>query len=592
MNKKNILLDVPSYEKFKKLDFSELEKLSFTLRKKLIDLANEKSIHLSSNLGIVEISMILLYLFNSPKDKIIYDIGHQCYVHKMLTNRYYEMNSIKDYEGISGFQEPNESDHDFVSLGHAGNAISISYGAAIMDKSNYYIPVIGDSSISNGVAFEALNDIGFSKKKIIVILNDNGMSISENVGQIHKILNKNKFRFSRNNFDNKFKKIPNKVLFRNAKQFFKLLGFSYIGPVDGHNLYDLLNSIKKAKKISHNKPVLVHIKTIKGFGLKESINDRIGEYHSIKLNSKKNDNYKSYSKTATDILINFASKDKNVYVMNSAMTLSSELIEFQKKFPNLYEDLGISEEHMISKAAGATINGCKIFISIYSTFLQRGFDNIIHDVSRNKLPITFLVDRSGISYNDGDTHHGIYDVSFIKTTMNHIITCPSNKYELEELMKMSLINKENPFYIRIPKEKCLDFEKNIPFSFGEWIWVQKKLGVKKCLITYGQHVNDFNEVISSTHDIDLINALFITSYNLDLVISVLKKYKQIFVVEPIIDNGCLANDLINIAYEKNISCRIFKFNIRHTNIGFGNKKIIDKKLGLDVEYILNKIQKS
>lgn len=607
---KKVLIDIPKYCDLKKYNLEELNALASTIRRKLIEIAKTHSIHLSSNLGIVELTIALLYFFNSPNDKIIFDTGHQSYVHKILTDRFNEIEKVRCDNGISGFQDPNESIHDFISSGHSSTSLSICEGANESEfniKKNY-IPVIGDASIANGLAFEALNNIAFNKTRMLIILNDNGMSISENVGYLHLIFNKLKkhsLSFESNNFKKDlygkkinekinifFKKTIEKIGFHiSGKNFFESLGFKYIGVVDGNNIEKLLQALKKANQESKYGPVILHVKTIKGLGYSKAEKDKIGYFHSCDLTKININNENYYGNVAANFIEKLTQIDKNIMVYNSAMTYSTGFLDYAKKFPNNYEDVGIAEAHMITKASGAALVGRKVFICIYSTFLQRAYDNVLHDVSRLNLPIVFLIDRAEISYHDGDTHHGIYDVAFLKSMINPIICSPSNKFELERLIMLGYHNKFNPFFIRYSKDKCLDYVKQKDFEFGDWIYVQKKMGSKKCIISYGNLINEIKNNLNNSHDFDVINAIFITHYNQEKVLKILKNYRNIFVIEKVVDPSCLANDLILLSYQNGLNVKLHKFNLKKTNIGFGSKNKIEKENGLEIKDIIKKIIK-
>lgn len=594
--KKKILIDIPKYKDLKRFNISELESLAYTIRVKLIELSQSKQIHLSSNLGIVELSIALLYLYNSPIDKIIYDTGHQSYVHKILTNRFSSLKAIRDMNGLSGFQEPNESVHDFVSLGHSGSAISIAQGANEHEQ-NFkarYVPVVGDAALSSGVAFEALNNIAFNNTKMLIVINDNGMSISQNVGKLHELLsrqNKSSVKIDNETLTNLTYKIKSKLnLNCTIKDFFEVWGFKYIGIIDGHDIKELVNAIKKAKYEAKFGPVILHVKTIKGFGLQDAENDLDGQYHSIKLDNtvKKN---KTYGYVASKVLEQLINDNKDLFVYNPAMTYSSGFYKYSIKYKNHYEDLGIAEEHAVAKAIGTALVNKKVFVNIYSTFLQRAYD-FFYDAARLELPITFLLDRSDLSYGDGNTHHGIYDVSYLKAFNNVTICQPSNAYELETLIHMAYQNQKNPFVIRYSNDTCPINDDYFEFQYGDWVWINKKLGSKKCIISYGDMINEFKKYINENHDFDLINAIFITNYNKNNLIKTLNKYKTIFVVEKIVDTGCLANDLINFAYKNNLKVNIVKFNIKNNYIQYGNKTEINKILGFDAQDIIKKICKT
>ncbi|MDE6645971.1 MAG: 1-deoxy-D-xylulose-5-phosphate synthase, partial [Malacoplasma sp.] len=435
-----------------------------------------KSLHFSSNLGIVELSLALLYVFDSPKDLILYDTGHQSYVHKMITNRWNKMDSIREYGGLSGFQNPSESEHDLISTGHSGNILSICQGYIenSENKNNFLIPVIGDAALSNGLAFEALNNISFNKTPMLIIVNDNGMSISKNVGGLHKMMSKiqmSKVVFWTEKFLKKslyksefgkkiywfiFKCFEKITGFFKEKNFFEKLGFHYFGVIDGNNLKKVIHVLKRLKNLVKFGPIILHVKTIKGYGLKEAESDESGLFHSLNLSKLSVKEDPSYGEVAANFLEKLILYNNNIKIINPAMTLSSSFLELSQKFPSNYEDVGIAEEHAITKAAGIALTNKKVFVSIYSTFLQRGYDNVFHDVSRLELPIVFLVDRADISYHDGDTHHGIYDLGFLKSIPNTVICSPSNKYELEKLISLGYENKKGPFFIRYSKDVCVD----------------------------------------------------------------------------------------------------------------------------------------
>ncbi|MDE5767354.1 MAG: 1-deoxy-D-xylulose-5-phosphate synthase, partial [Malacoplasma sp.] len=573
-----------------------------------IELSKNKSLHFSSNLGIVELSLALLYVFDSPNDLILYDTGHQSYVHKMITNRWNKMDSIREYGGLSGFQNPNESEHDLISTGHSGNILSICQGYIenSENKNNFLIPVIGDAALSNGLAFEALNNISFNKTPMLIVVNDNGMSISKNVGGMHKMMSKiqmskivlwtekflkkslYKYEFGKKIYWFIFKCFEKITGFFKGKNFFEKLGFHYFGVIDGNNLKKVIHVLKRLKNLVKFGPIILHVKTIKGYGLKEAERDESGLFHSLNLSKLSFKEDSSYGEVAANFLEKLITYNSNIKIINPAMTLSSNFLDLSQKFPFNYEDVGIAEEHAITKAAGIALTNKKVFVCIYSTFLQRGYDNVFHDVSRLELPIVFLIDRADISYYDGDTHHGIYDLSFLKSIPNTVICSPSNKYELEKLIALGYENKKGPFFIRYSKDACLDTNIKKEFNFGSWIFLNKSKESKSCIISYGHFIN---EIYSNIKDkqIDLVNAIFITNYNKEFASKLLDSYQRIYVIEKVYDSNCLGDDLIKLAFEEKKKCLISKINIKTSKIGFGDKKTIDKKLGIDIETILSKI---
>ncbi|MCF0217713.1 MAG: 1-deoxy-D-xylulose-5-phosphate synthase [Malacoplasma sp.] len=600
MKDRNHIYNIPSYLDFKKLNYEQLYSLSKLIRNELIKLSKHKKIHLSSNLGIVELSMGLLYEYDSPKDVILYDTGHQSYVHKMLTNRAHKMDSIRDYNGLSGFQSHKESIHDLISSGHSGSILSIAQGYSENrnNPSNNTIVVIGDAAISNGVCFEALNNIGYNQTPILIVINDNQMSISKNVGAIHNILNQLSSSNQTLNFTNNL---------LSSKNFFEWMGFKYFYLKQGNNLKKVLQTLNKVKEYSNQMPTILHINTIKGFGFEDAENDVIGKYHSLQIKNLETtlnqDRKQSFSDTKkidckkpqnlfNNVVVNFLDKllqiDNSIKIINPAMTYASGFLEFSERNEFNFEDVGIAEEHAVSKAAGIAITNRKVFVNIYSTFLQRAYDNILHDVARLRLPVVFLLESCDLSYGDGDTHHGIYDIGFLKSIPNTIITAPSNKYEVQKLISLAYENKHNPFFIRYAKDECVDVVQKKEFGFGSWVYVLKNIEAKTCVISYGNMINELNPILSNLR-IDLINAIFITYYNVEFVTRILSLYKNVFVVEKVFDSNCLGDDLIKIAFDNKLNCKIQKINIATFEIGFGDKKSIDKKIGIDIDSITKKI---
>lgn len=596
-------MKIPKLNEMKKYKVKQLKELCSFIRQEIINLSKEKVIHLSSNLGIVELSTTLLYVFDSPNDQIMYDTGHQTYVHKILTGRYNLFKTIRDFNGLSGFQEPKESIHDFISTGHSGNMISIAQGInENKNNKNYFIPVVGDASISNGLSLEALNDVSYNKTKMIIIINDNEMSISKNVGAIHNLMSKfkmSKFNFiggnivrkimSKNNFLKKiylfFSTISYKMFSLFIKNnFFESMDYKYIGLVDGHNIKKLIYAFEKAKWYSDIKPVIVHVKTKKGYGISNAISDFNGEYHSTTLEKNKFSNEIYYCDVAVNHIEKLLKENINIKILNPAMTYSTGFLNLSKKYKDNYEDVGIAEEHCVAKAVGiAKLNTKKVIVPIYSTFLQRTYDQLHHDVARNRLPITFLVDRADIAYGDGDTHHGIYDLAFLKSIPNTIVTSPSNKFELEKLIDMSLKNDKDPFFIRYGKDICLDVNVISEFNFGEWIHVQNK-NSNSLIISYGNIINELSKRYKNKK-IDIINAIFLTKYDINFVLKILKKYMNIYVIEKTYYVSNLYSDLLKISFENKIKVNIKSISIKTNEIGFGSKEIIDKKLNIDFDSI-------
>lgn len=617
-NKIKILDTIKSYEDFKNISNKNLKNLCDEIRAFILDLSTKKSIHLGSNLGIVEISVALSKVFDLDWDIIFYDTGHQSYVHKIITGRLDLMSTIRETNGLSGMQDLNESKYDYYSGGHTGNSLSIAQGyiesiytnenilfgrwkkmlsrlssyeenkknlkkidkfkSKLDLKKKYVIPIIGDSAIANGLAVEALSDIAFRKKNPIIVINDNEMSISETAGSMARSISKIKINrlltwieknlyklFWNSEFGKNIYRFIYKLFHGIAKRIsgsniFTSLGYQYIGPINGHNIKDIIRAANKAKWYQKFQPVVLHFKTIKGLGLDNPKEDKIGKNHaSIDVNGI---NKKLTGEYLCEHLISLLAKENKIKVINPAMTYNSGFYKFSQIAKNIYFDVGISEEHAISLASGMSLAGLKPFVVIYSTFLQRSYDQLIHDISRLNLPVTLLIDRAEISGGDGDSHHGIFDVAFLKTVPNSIISAPSNINELKALIDLSLENKDSLFAIRYPKyldyiqqeAETIEFLKN-QIKVRRWIinkYNNDAVDNKKIIITYGNWVNKFKEIIiKHNYKIDLANAIFIKGYDKDQIKDIFKKYSYIYVFEEIYGDFGLADDFLKESQNNN-----------------------------------------
>ena len=428
----------PSF--IKKLSTPEMQVLCQDIRTFLINSLSKTGGHVSSNLGVVELTVAMHKVFDSPKDKFIWDVGHQVYIHKILTGRADQFSTLRQFKGLSGFPKRKESAHDCWETGHASTSISAAVGMAYardLSQEDYHVvAVIGDGSLTGGMAYEALNHIGHTNKRLIVIINDNEMAISPNVGAMHNILGSIRTNESYLTTKRCLKKILknksflNRMMYRakgSLKRFvigdipFDAMGFKYFGPVDGHNLDDLIKNLNFAKKA--DKPVIVHVKTTKGKGFSYAEQDKLGTWHGVgKFNKEtgevftsQKENKVSWSKLICNGLIELTKHDSKVAVITPAMINGSALNEYQRLYPNRLIDVGIAEEHAVTMAGGMATQGMKPFVSIYSTFFKRAFDQVHHDVARQELNVVFGVDRAGVVGADGETHQGIYDIPMLRT---------------------------------------------------------------------------------------------------------------------------------------------------------------------------------
>lgn len=480
--KKNIL-DYNFPQDLKTMSREELELLPYAIRNFLVENVSRTGGHLASNLGVVELTIALHKVFDSPSDKIIWDVGHQSYVHKILTGRAGQFESLRQFNGLSGFPKEKESPHDAYDTGHSSTSISAAAGMAgareIRNEHYEVVAVIGDGSLTGGMAYEALNNIGASKSKVIVILNDNGMSISKNIGGISTHLGN--LRTSKGYLSaKKFIKntvgsigsIGNAIAgglagFKNDIKYsilekggvlFEELGFTYFGPVDGHNIADLINVMNRAKSL--DEPVLIHVITKKGKGYKNAEKDP-GKFHGIgPFNPEtgallKNTTGISYSEIMGNHLVELAGEDENIVAITAAMGDATGLGPFKKEFPHRFFDVGIAEQHAVTFAAGLAKCGIKPVCAIYSSFLQRAYDQIMEDVCMQELPVVFAIDRAGIVGADGETHHGIYDLSYLMTMPEMTVLTPHDCIGLEKAIDYAL-SLGKPAAIRYPRGEAVD----------------------------------------------------------------------------------------------------------------------------------------
>jgi 1-deoxy-D-xylulose-5-phosphate synthase len=474
---KNVLNNLKKPEDIKKLSIVELEQLAVEIRGKICDVVSINGGHLAPNLGVVELTLALHAIFDCPGDKIVWDVGHQAYTHKMITGRMDQFDTIRTEGGISGFPNISESESDAFGTGHAATAISAALGLAaardIKKTDEKIVAVVGDGAMTNGLSFEGLNNAGASKCDILVILNDNKMSISPNVGAFPKYLTGvisdqryNKLKKDIWDLTGLIPKVgkPARTILnrleRGLKTFlvpgswFENLGFRYFGPIDGHDIGQLMQILSQLKNIKG--PILLHTYTTKGKGYCFAEEDAV-RFHGTSAFEKTTGKVKrkatrpSYSKIFGDTLVTLADKNESICAITAAMTDSTGLGPFSEKYPDRFFDVGIAEGHAVTFAAGLARGGLKPFISIYSSFIQRSYDNIIHDVALQKLPVTFCLDRAGFVGEDGPTHHGLLDLSFMRQIPGMIVMAPQDENELRDMLKFASEYKDGPVSIRYPK---------------------------------------------------------------------------------------------------------------------------------------------
>lgn len=602
----------------KNLKIEEKEKLAEELRQEILKIVSKNGGHLASNLGVVEITMALHSVFNTPQDKIIWDVGHQCYVHKILTGRKDQMNTIRQYKGLAGFPKTCESEYDAFNTGHSSTSISVATGMArardILKEDYNVIAVIGDGSLTGGMAEEALNDAGASKTKLIVLLNDNEMSISKNVGGIPIFLSKLRTRKLYTKANSRVKRLTLKIpkvgekivdLVQRSKKtikqifipnmYFEDIGFTYLGPADGHNIEKLENILKIAKEVKG--PVLVHAITKKGKGY-EIAEKNPDKFHgisafNIETGEKLAPSKKDYSKAFGDKLVELAKKDEKIVAVTAAMKDGTGLKEFAEKFPDRFFDVGIAEQHAVGLVAGMAKAGLKPVLPLYSSFLQRGYDQLIHDVALQNIPVTICIDRAGIVGNDGETHHGIFDLSFASAIPNLTIMAPKDFKELEEMLEFA-VNYNGPVLIRYPRggEGKNKFEKNDKIVLGKSELI--KTGKDLSIIAIGKMVDRAVEVANllKEKDIDaeIINVRFLKPLDKENILKSIEKTKKVVTMEDGILKGGLYTNVLELINESKIeNVKVIPVGYKDCFITHGSVDELEKEMKTDVKSIIKKI---
>lgn len=609
----NLLEQINLPKDLKKLTLEEKETLSQEIRDLIIDVTSKNGGHVASNLGVVELTIALHSIFDTPNDKIVWDVGHQCYVHKILTGRREEFQNIRKLGGISGFPKICESEYDNFNTGHSSTSISIATGMArardILNENYEVVAVIGDGSLTGGMALEALNDAGSSKTNVKVILNDNEMSISKNVGGIPLYLSKMRTKTGYTRSNRKIKAIVNKIpyigkpiisfahytkqiikraVFRNM--YFEDIGFTYLGPVDGHDIKKLEDILERSKKI--NGPVLIHVVTKKGKGYKLA-EENPDKFHGISAYDKETGEVKkskNYSKVFGEKLVKMASEDKRIVAVTAAMRDGTGLKEFAEKFPDRFFDVGIAEQHALGLIAGMARAGLKPVLPIYSSFLQRGYDQIIHDIALSGIPVTVCIDRAGIVGNDGETHQGIFDLSFLSSIPNIVIMAPKNFEELDKMLEFG-VNLDKPVFIRYPRGgENFSFESTEDIELGKAEIVQE--GTDLSIIAIGNMVGRAEEVASLLPEksVEIINARFLKPLDEETILNSIRKTGYCITIEDNLLKGGLGSAVVEAVNKSDIQdVKIKNFGYDDTFVEHGTVKELEDKYGLSAEKISGKL---
>ena len=599
----------------KKLSILEKQKLADEIRKYILEIVSENGGHLASNLGVVELTIALHSVFDFKTDKIVWDVGHQTYVHKILTGRKEKLKTLRKLNGIAGFPKTNESEYDFFNTGHSSTSISAALGMARardLKNGNYSVlAVIGDGALTGGMALEALNDVGYSKTKMTIILNDNEMSISPNIGGLNMLLSKLRAKkmYTRSNIimKKRISKIPVvgkptvkfvQAVKRSIKQliipkmFFEDIGFTYLGPVDGHNIEELQSILTLSKQIDN--PVLIHVLTKKGKGY-EIAEKNPDKFHAtgpfdIETGKGKKEKEKDYSKVFGDKLVELAKKNEKIVAITASMKDGTGLTKFSKEFSERFFDIGIAEQHALGLAAGMAIDGIIPVVPIYSSFYQRAYDQVIHDIALQNLHVIMCVDRAGIVGADGETHQGILDMAFFRLVPNLVILAPKDFQELEDMLEFA-VNLKKPVVIRYPRggEDKEKFEKHEKIEEGkaEILKEGKDISIFAIGKTVARGMKIAKKLKEKDIDAEIINVRFLKPLDKETIKKSIEKTKNVITIEDgTIING-LGTTIKELIVDENIEeVKIKAYAYPDKFIQHGSVDELEKIYQLDEESII------
>jgi 1-deoxy-D-xylulose-5-phosphate synthase len=612
------LNEIKSSADLKKLTIDELLELSNEIRAEVISTVSKSGGHLASNLGVVELTLALHYLYDCPTDQIVWDVAHQSYVHKILTGRHDRFSTLRQYGGISGFTKRSESEADAFGAGHASTSISAALGLAqardLLGLKKHIIAIIGDGALTGGLSFEGLNNAGAQKKDLLVVLNDNSMSISRNVGAMSKYLTNiltdqsyNKLRADVWRFLGRLKqadRIRATVSHFESQlkgllvpgMIFEKLGFRYFGPIDGHDLPLLVKTLGQIKELPG--PRMLHIITQKGKGYEPAEKDAT-KFHGIsafnKVTGKTSSSSKlpSYTAVFGKKVVEMAQTEPKLIAITAAMAPGTGLAEFSLKYPDRFYDVGIAEQHAVCFAAGMAAGGARPICAIYSTFLQRAYDQIIHDVALQKLPVVFCIDRAGLVGEDGPTHHGAFDLSYLRVVPNMSIAAPSDGDELENMLEYAIANRIGPVAIRYPRG-------NVPYPLGtnqrpfEWgRWEVLTGGTEMAIIATGSMVVPCKSVAAKLTKegvgVSLINARFIKPMDTEALTEIAERFDRVVTVEENSINGGLGSAVLDFFEDIDYQGRLLRLGIPDRFVQHGQRQLLLKEIGLDEDGIYRSI---
>jgi 1-deoxy-D-xylulose-5-phosphate synthase len=619
------LLSIKDPSFLKNLSKDELEELSREIRQFLIEKLSVTGGHIGPNLGVVELTIALHKCFDSPKDKFLWDVGHQSYVHKILTGRACQFDSLRQHKGLCGFPKMVESEHDVWETGHSSTSLSAAMGMAIArdlkGENSHIVPIIGDGALTGGMALEALNHIGHEKKKLIVILNDNEMSIAPNVGALHNVLGRlrtaGKYHWVKDELEYLLKKVPAiggqlaataerikdslKYLFVSGI-FFEELGFTYLGPVDGHDYDDLFENLAYAKK--QEGPVLLHVITKKGKGYNPAENDKIGTWHGTGPYKMETGDFvkpesapPAWSKLVSETVRKIARTDERIVAVTPAMPVGSKLEGFASEFPERMIDVGIAEQHAATFAAGLATQNMKPFLAIYSTFLQRAYDQVVHDICRQNLNVFIGIDRAGLVGADGETHQGVFDIAFLRHLPNMVLMMPKDENEGQHMVYTAIKYEEGPIAMRYPRGNGLgvpmDSElKEIPIG----TWEVLREGEDAAILTFGTTIPmamEAAEILAKQGvSVKVVNTRFIKPLDEKMLVGILNQNMPILTIEEAVLQGGFGSFVLETSHDLGYQhVEIDRMGIPDQFIEHGSVDKLLEEIGMTTEDVVLRMQK-
>jgi len=609
------LLDkIDSPADLKRLSSAALNKLAAEIRDEIITTVTTTGGHLASNLGVVELSIALHRVFNTPKDKIIWDVGHQSYVHKILTGRRQDFNTLRQYGGLSGFTSRDESEHDSFGAGHASTSISAALGmvtARDLAGDDYQVvAVIGDGAITAGMAFEALNHAGHLESKLIVILNDNGMSISPTVGALAKLLSRVRFDQRLGKAKKKGKKVVSALpmgkqvweISRKVEKrvkgvlapspLWEALGFAYIGPIDGHNIHDLETVLKQARDYA-NRPTLIHVVTTKGKGYSPAESNAV-YFHGVSAKGGNKEEAPTYSEVFAQTMLQLAREEPKLVIITPAMPEGNCLNIVEAEFPKRVFDVGICEQHAVTFAAGLATMGYIPVVAIYSTFLQRSFDQIIHDVCLQNLPVVFAIDRGGIVGDDGKTHQGAFDISYLSLIPQLVVASPKDENELQHLL-YTAVKSGRPMAVRYPRSAGLGIPLDtvfheIPIGESEVVRYGEDVAILALGNTVSRSLEAAGELALNGIEATVINVRYAKPLDTSLILDVANRIKRIVTVEENTLIGGLGSSIVRLLQDSGChDVMVRNIGIPDEFVEHGTQDVLRSRFGLDSQGIVNQV---